>query len=118
MIQIMRLTAMRPGEVCIMRGCDLDTTITETKSQWDYRLESHKTEHHDQDRVVIIGPRARRLLEPILRPNPQEFLFSPADAEAERLAKRHERRQMPLKIGNTIGTHRVRNPKRQPREWR
>jgi len=25
---------------------------------------------------------------------------------------------MPLKIGNTIGTHRVRNPKRQPREWR
>jgi integrase len=37
MIQLQRLTGARPGEVCAMRGCDLDTT----GPVWLYRPQSH-----------------------------------------------------------------------------
>ena len=42
MIQLQRLTGMRPGEVVIMRTADIDTT----GSVWHYLPASHKTEHH------------------------------------------------------------------------
>ncbi len=54
MIELQRLTGMRPGEVRLMRGCDLDTT----GPIWEYRPAAHKTEHHGKERLVAIGPRA------------------------------------------------------------
>ncbi|MBI3461985.1 MAG: hypothetical protein HY000_02855 [Planctomycetes bacterium] len=41
MVQLQSLTGMRPGEVLMMRTCDLDTT----GDVWLYRPASHKTEH-------------------------------------------------------------------------
>ncbi|GMV98042.1 MAG: hypothetical protein AMXMBFR83_23950 [Phycisphaerae bacterium] len=89
MIQLQRLTGMRPGEVTIMRGCDLDTT----GAVWEYRPSTHKTEHRDRERIIPIGPRARAVIEPFLKPDLQAYLFQPAEAEATRLAELHRRRR-------------------------
>ena len=51
MIELQRLTGMRPGEVCIMRGRDLDMT----GKVWLYRPHSHKTERHGHKRIVELG---------------------------------------------------------------
>ena len=42
------------------------------------------------------------------------FLFSPAEAEAERRAKQHAGRKTPLSCGNAPGRNRKRTPSRQP----
>ncbi|MBN2561143.1 MAG: tyrosine-type recombinase/integrase [Phycisphaerae bacterium] len=76
MIELQRLTGMRPGEVIQMRPCDLDMS----GSIWEYRPASHKTEHHGLDRVVFIGPRAQKVLRPFLRRNVRSHLFSPREA--------------------------------------
>jgi integrase len=60
MVRFQRLTGCRPGEVCILRPFDLDMT----GDVWLYRPESHKTEHHDRDRIVAIGPKAQDILRP------------------------------------------------------
>src|SRR5271157_4161228 len=39
MVELQRLSGMRPGEVCMMRSCDLDTS----SRVWTYTPESHKT---------------------------------------------------------------------------
>lgn len=72
MIELQRATGMRPGEALIMRGCDLNTS----GSIWEYVPESHKTEHHDKSRMVMIGPRGQVILKPFLRTNLAEYLFS------------------------------------------
>jgi integrase len=83
MIELQRLTGMRPGEVVLVRTCDLATS----GRIWEYRPDRHKGEHHEKDRVVYIGPRAQQILKPWLRTNLQEFLFSPRESMAERAAK-------------------------------
>jgi len=55
MVELQRLTGMRPVEVCIMRTC-----VVNTQGRiWEYRPSTHKTEHHEKDRVVFIGPKAQ-----------------------------------------------------------
>jgi integrase len=65
MIQLQRLTGMRPGEVVTMRTMDINTT----GAIWEYRPESHKSEHHEKDRIVFIGPKAQAILRSWLRTN-------------------------------------------------
>jgi len=72
LIELLRATGMRPGEALIMRGCDLNTS----GAIWEYMPESHKTEHHDKSRIVMIGPRGQAILKSFLRVNFAEFLFS------------------------------------------
>jgi integrase len=76
MVQVQRLAGMRPGEVVIMRPCDIDRS----RKVWLYRPDSHKTEHHEHERVVFLGPQAQEVLRP--------FLFAPfvQDETAIRLA--------------------------------
>jgi integrase len=62
MVRFQRLTGYRPGEVCILRPCDLVTS----GDVWTYRPGSHKTEHHDRDRIISIGPKAQDILRPYL----------------------------------------------------
>lgn len=71
MIRIQRLTGMRPGEVCIMRGCDIDMN----GPVWMYRPHRHKTEHHGRDRVIAIGPQAQAIIRPYLVPDTTAYLF-------------------------------------------
>jgi integrase len=92
MIQLQRYTEMRPGEVCSMRTCDLNMS----GPIWIYTPESHKTEHHGRERKIYIGLVAREILRPWLRSELTAYLFSPADAEAERRARLREMRKTPV----------------------
>jgi integrase len=63
MIQLQRLTGARPGEVCLMRACDLDMA----GEIWLYRPRRHKTQHRGKARLITLGPRAQAVLRPFLR---------------------------------------------------
>lgn len=78
MLRLMRLTAARPGEICIMRTRDIDRSV----SPWEYRPASHKTAHRGHERVIWIGPQAQELLAGWLRADPDAFLFAPREAVA------------------------------------
>ncbi len=54
MVRVPRLTGCRSTELCIIRPGDIDRTET----GWRYRPAVHKTEHHDRDRVIFLGPLA------------------------------------------------------------
>jgi integrase len=110
MIELQLFSGMRPGEVCRMRTGDVDTTA----KPWLYRPARHKTQAHGLQRIVYLGPRAQAVLAPFLRPSLEQYIFSPAEAEAERRAKVHANRQTPLTCGNRPGTNRRRRPRRQP----
>jgi integrase len=84
MIRLQLLTGMRPGEVFVMRGADLGRD----GSNWMYRPSSHKTAWRGKAREIVLGPKAREIVEGFARPDPAEFLFDPRESVAEH----HERR--------------------------
>ncbi len=106
MIDLQRLTGMRPGEVVAMRGSDLDIN----NKVWAYTPAHHKTAHHGHDRIVYLGPRAQMIVKPFLRRELTTHLFSPADAEADRREELHRRRRTPLSCGNRPGSNRKDSP--------
>lgn len=108
MVRFQRLTGCRPGEVCIVRPCDIDTS----GDVWILVPESHKTEHHDRERIIMIGPQAQDVLRPYLLRDSQAYCFSPTDSERKRRQEQHEHRTTPLGYGNRPGTNRKRRPKR------
>jgi integrase len=102
MIQLQRLTGMRPGEARLMRGRDLDMTGT----LWEYRPFTFKTQHHDHARVVPISPHAQAVIRPFLKDDVSAFLFSPRDAAATRNARLRRDRKTPM-----TPSQRARKPK-------
>ena len=108
LIQLQLLTGMRPGEVVLMRGCDLDTTGT----LWRFSPARHKGQVHGQARVVYLGPKSQDIIRPFLRTDLGAYLFSPADAERERRELLHAQRTTPLSCGNRPGTNRRPRPSR------
>ena len=106
LVELQAVTGARGGELFPLRGCDINTS----KPIWTYRPTSHKTLHHGHERVIYLGARAQEILKSFLKPNPQDYLFSPIDAEAERREAAHKRRLergTPLSCGNRPGTNRV-----------
>ncbi|MDB5350168.1 MAG: site-specific tyrosine recombinase XerC [Planctomycetota bacterium] len=99
MIQLQRLTGMRPGEVCQMRSCDLDMS----GKVWAYTPASHKTQHHGKTRTIYLGPQAQEIVKPWLRTELTAYLFSPHEAMATRNAARRTARKSPM-----TPSHRVR----------
>lgn len=91
MIRLQLLTGARPGEICIMRTCD----INRSSKVWVYAPAHHKTEHHGADHVrqIMIGPKAQEILAPFLKPNLQAYCFSPADAEQARHGEQRAERK-------------------------
>ena len=112
MVRLQRFTAMRPNEVCILRPCDIDRST----SVWKYRPEFHKTEHHDRDRIVLLGPKAQSVLLRYLARDPSMYCFRPVDSEEKRRAASHANRKTPLSCGNRPGSSRKRKPKRSAGE--
>lgn len=92
MVEFQRLVGARPGEVVIMRTCDLDTS----GDVWVYTPWRHKTQHHGRERTVFPGPRAQEVLRPWLRSDPTRYLFSPEEAMAEFREGQRRRRKTPL----------------------
>lgn len=96
MIAIERLTGMRPGEVCIVRGCDL--VVDQQEGVWFYRPHIYKLEHMENaaERIIVFGPLAQAILQKYLRTDLTAYLFSPAEAHAQRLEKRRTDRETKL----------------------
>ena len=109
MVQLQLLTAARPGEICKLRPCDIDTS----GKIWFYCPAEHKTAHHGHDRKIYIGPKGQEVLRPFLLRPAESYCFSPAEAEAERRAALHENRKIPLKYGNVPGSNCKEKPKRK-----
>lgn len=93
MIQLQLRTGMRPGEVCIIRASDIDVS----GPVWEYRPQTHKTEHHDRQRLIFIGPRGQAILGPYMATTKEnEYLFRPEAAEKVRNDLRKASRQSPM----------------------
>lgn len=84
MIDVQTLTAMRPGEVVLMKLCDVDRA----NQPWIYRPETHKTEHHGTAREIPIGPKSQKVLVPFLDRKADAYLFNPRESILERRRKR------------------------------
>ena len=107
MIELQLLTGMRPGEMCLVRPCDLDRS----GPVWHYYPEKHKNAYRSIERVVAIGPRGQELLTPFLLRPEDAYCFSPTESEKMRRQKLTEQRKTPLCCGNRIGTNRRATPK-------
>jgi integrase len=110
-------TGARPGEVCALKPCHLDRT----GKVWVYHVppEANKAEHHNQERKVYVGPRARKILEPWLEGiTPEEFVFSPARAERLRQKAQRDARKTPLYPSHLrrLEAKRKKAPKRPKRD--
>jgi integrase len=83
MVELQRLTGMRPGEVCRLRLAEVDRS----GDLWVYRPRAHKTAHRGKDRVIPLGPRARAIIAEFLRadcPPPEGFAhIDPDDADQQ-----------------------------------
>lgn len=83
MVELQRWTGMRPEEARMIRARDLNTS----GEVWEYRPESHKTQHHGKQRVVFIGKHGQAVLKEWLRPELDAYLF-PSNREANRPYRR------------------------------
>lgn len=92
MVRLQRLTGMRPGEVRIVRPCDVDRST----DPWVYRPEWHKTEHHDRERMVFLGPRAQSILRPYLLRDPEAYCFVPSESQQRFESTRRANRKTPV----------------------
>lgn len=75
MIQFQLLTGARPGEACIVREMDIDST----DGVWEYRPFRWKTQHREKSprRVLLLGPQAQELIRAWLTKDPTDFLWRP-----------------------------------------
>ncbi len=108
MVRLQRLTGCRPGEVCLIRPADVDST----EDIWTYQPEHHKMEHHGRERVIFIGPKGQDILRKYLLRPEWDYCFSPKDSEARRRFLANQARKTPLSCGNRPGTNRKAKPQR------
>lgn len=93
MIELQRLSGMRPGEVCQLRPMDVTFNLDGTGC---YRPESHKCEHHGRERRVYLGPQAVAILKPFMNRDPETCCFSPRESAAWHREQHREQRRTPL----------------------
>jgi len=89
MVQLQRFTGMRPGEVCIVRPGDIDTS----KAVWVYTPEFHKTTYLEHNRPIPMGPRAQDVLRPFMDRDKHSYCFSPIESEKYRSNQRRGNRR-------------------------
>jgi integrase len=112
MVELQRLTGMRPGEATSMTTGQVDRS----GELWVYRPIRHKTAGVGNDREVLLGARAQAILKPWLKADPNAPLFSPSEAVEARLTERRNSRKTP-KGPWALARRRGKNPKRAPRLW-
>jgi integrase len=83
-VQLQRLTGMRPGEVIRLKTSEIDRTT----DPWIYRPTKHKTQHLGKARSIPLGPKAQELLASRLKADPDRPIFSPRESRAHSDANR------------------------------
>lgn len=106
MVNLQWLTGMRSDEICSMRPCDIEAG----GEVWFYRPATHKTERWMKEKIIPLGPQARRIIEPFLTRDTTAYIFSPAEAQQQRREARHATRKTPLSYGNTPGSNLCETP--------
>lgn len=106
MVQLQQLAAIRPGEVVVMRACDIDMT----SDVWLFRPHDHKNRWRDHDRVITLGSKAQAIIKPFLKLETTAYWFSPQEAEAERNTQRWWAR-----TSRMTPSQAARSPKKNPR---
>lgn len=107
MIDVQRFSAMRSGEVVIMRAIDIDMA----GDIWAYRPQRHKGQHLNKTREILLGPRAIAVIAPFLVGRAvDEYLFHPKEANAELKAegavgRRPGQAENARRTDRTIGDH-------------
>ena len=112
MVELQRVTGMRPGEVIVMTTGQIDRT----GELWVYRPDRHKTADIGKEREILLGARAQGILKPWLKADPDAPLFSPVESVEARNAERRKNRKTP-KGPWARARRRKKNPKRPPRLW-
>jgi integrase len=87
MVEVCYYTGARPGEVCQMRGCDLETVSDDC---WVYTPESHKMQHKGKFKRIVLGPKAIEAVKRYLSTDTRAYLFNPAKALMELRGHKHE----------------------------
>lgn len=107
-IRFLRLTGARPGEACLLRRSDIDTTA----DVWRFRPAHHKTAWRGKPRVVFVGPKAQAVLAEFPTDDPDAYVFSPARQRAERFAEMRAARR--TKVQPSQACRAVRAPRTKP----
>jgi len=125
MVQVQRMTGMRPCELCKMTVGDIDRT--RGNGLWYYTLKAHdpeqhahKTEQHIGKKVIPLGLPEQELIAPYLvGKNPTDAVFSPRTAMQEWYAERRANRKTKVSPSQeTRHNARVAKPsKRMPGEF-
>ena len=106
-VQLQRLTAARSGEICLMRGIDVDRS----GAVWIYRPRKHKNAHHGHAREILLGPKAQAVLTGWLRTDEAAYLFQPAEAVEAWKASKRSARKSPLTPSQVARAEASRNRK-------
>jgi integrase len=109
---LQRWTGARPGEIVIIRPCDID----QQDKVWLYHPSHFKTDWQaNSERVIAIGPEGRQILRSFLNRPSGSFCFSPQESEVWRSKVRRFNRASPLTPSQ--GARRPKaDGKRRPRE--
>lgn len=110
MVQLQRLTGMRPAEVCSLRP----SNVSREGEVWTYRPDQHKTQHRGKERTIFLGPRAQAILGKYLLGTADACCFSPVKSTSQRRAVRSAQRTTAPGQGNSAGTNRTAHPKKSP----
>ena len=118
MVQLQRMTGMRPSELCAMTVGDIDKT--REHGLWHYVPKSQKTEAHIGAIPIPLGKPEQALLEPYLKSKKSSAaIFSPRTAMAEwHDERRKNRKTTVLPSQQKREQQRAKNPaERQPGEF-
>jgi integrase len=92
MIQLQRLTGMRPCEVVLMRESDIDRS----GPVWVYEPHHHKNRWRGHRRLIPLGPKAQAMLAAFSKRPSAAYIFSAKEAEDARNANRKQNRKTPM----------------------
>lgn len=110
-VELMQHTGMRPSEACAMTLGRIDRS----GEIWVYRPLMHKTAYHGKDRVIPLGPKARKVLIAFLGDqslDPHASIFSPMRQREERFVMMRENRK--TKVQPTQIDRKKKKPKKIP----
>ncbi len=91
--------SVAPWRVCTLTPGNIDTS----GDVWEYRVDGHKTEHHDRSRKIFIGPDAQKILRLYLARPDEQVCFSMAESLEQRRNMKAASRITPLSCGNRRG---------------
>ncbi len=110
MVRLQRQLGCRPSEVCMIRPMDVNNSGT----VWVYTPESHKTQHHERERRIYIGPKGQDILRPYLLRAKDAYCFSPRESRRMQYAAMRESRK--TRVQPSQVDRQKERPKRQPGE--